>query len=382
MRSPGQNSGQGPKADPPPSGWGWSEYLAALVDEAGTLTAIAWKLIERADKTHGPDASDRIDGTDDVASVERALRRLRSRGQRDGGIWGQRLLRHFGVPRAIEDRLRWMGLYHSPFNDLPLPLCDDQLRLWDHPPISTSRARLWLLLAAASCALRRRDFAKAQTTLDDAQKILQSVGRKSGDGCDSDDAMDVRVDARIEAALAHAYLQSRTDDAAAVNQSLAAAQRDLHSPQLSPDDRACFVARLCDQQAFALNRRADHRAALQLYQALPTDDVHPFASYRRDAGLAYGYLQLGQRDLARQHAQRATQHAGDGGYTRLRVMSLILLSRIDPHSNALPRATAIAQRLGDDELLLRVSRARTAQAKSPPDEPPTTDKTDPAHAAK
>ena len=275
-----------------------------------------------------------------------------------------------------------MGLYHSPFNDLPLPLCDDQLRLWDHPPISTSRARLWLLLAAASCALRRRDFAKAQTTLDDAQKILQSPVRKGSDGCDSGDAMDVRVDARIEAALARAYLQSRTDDAAAVQQSLADAQRDLQSPQLSPDDRACFVARLCDQQAFALNRRADHRAALQLYQSLPTDDVHQFASYRRDAGLAYGYLQMGQRDLARQHAQRATQHAGDGGYTRLRVMSLILLSRIDPHSNALPRATAIAQRLGDDELLLRVSRARTAQAKSPPDEPPTTDKTDPAHAAK
>ena len=376
MRSPGQNSGQGPKADAPPSGWGWSEYLAALVAEAGTLTAIAWKLIERVDKAHGPDG---INGTDDVASVERALRRLRSRGPRDGGIWGQRLLRHFGVPRAIEDRLRWMGLYHSPFNDLPLPLCDDQLRLWDHPPISTSRARLWLRLAAASVALRRRDFAKAQATLDEAQKILQSPVRKGSDGYDSGDAPEIRVDARIEAALARAYLQSRTDDDETVQQSLADAQRDLHSPQLSPDDRACFVARLCDQRAFAMNRRGDHRAALQLYQSLPTDDVHPFASYRRDAGLAYGYLQLGQRDLARQHAQRATQHAGDGGYTRLRVMSLILLSRVDPHSDALSRATAIARRLGDPELLQRVSRARTAQAKSPADEPSMTD---PAHAAK
>jgi hypothetical protein len=142
---PGQKSGQPSEGSDPPAGWGWREYLASLVQEHGTLTAVAWKLLERAE------------GVDDVASVERALRRLRERGQRDGGVWGQRLLRRFGVPRAVEDRLRWMGLYHSPFNDLPLTLCEDQVRLWDQPPISASRARVWLQLASTSvAALSRR----------------------------------------------------------------------------------------------------------------------------------------------------------------------------------------------------------------------------------
>src|SRR5262249_29122459 len=116
---PGHKTGQQTEPTEPladsASGFGWGDYLAWLVAEHGTLTAVSWKLVEHAE---------------DVATIERALRRLRGRGQRDGGIWGQRLLRVFGVPRTIEQRLRWMGLYHSPFNDLPLPLCCDQLRLW------------------------------------------------------------------------------------------------------------------------------------------------------------------------------------------------------------------------------------------------------------
>ena len=49
------------------------------------------------------------------------------------------------------------------------------------------------------------------------------------------------------------------------------------------------------------------------------------------------------------------------GYTRLRVMSLIMLARIEKGVAAqatLARAHAIAVRLDDEELLLRVSRAR------------------------
>lgn len=352
MPRPGQNSGQPSPGDAPPSGWGWAEYLAALVAESGTLSAIAWKLFEAGD------------GSDDVASVERALRRLRERGQRDGGIWGQRLLRRFGVPRRIEDRLRWMGLYHSPFNDLPLALCDDQLRLWDQPPIAASRARVWLVLAAASVALRRREFAQAQAKLDEAARIL---GQPDSDAS-------ARADARIEAALARAYLQSRTASQDHVDASLAVAERELDQATLAAEDRACFVARLCDQRAFALNRRGEHRAALQLFQALPAADVHPFASYRRDAGLAYGHLRLRQPDEARRHAQRASDHAGDGGYTRLRVMSLILLARVQADldrdraaaSATLHRAQAIAQRLGDEELALRVARAAPAPGPAAP----------------
>ncbi|MFY0534527.1 hypothetical protein [Nannocystis pusilla] len=90
----GQDSGQA-------AGFTWGDLLAALIEQHGTLAAVAWKLIEQAPG-------------DDVASIERALRRLRQRGQLDGGVWGQRLLRVFGVPASVESRVRWMGLYHSP----------------------------------------------------------------------------------------------------------------------------------------------------------------------------------------------------------------------------------------------------------------------------
>ena len=56
----GQISGQ--------PGFTWGELVAALVEEHGSLTAVAWKLIEHA-------------SGDDVQSIERALRRLRTRGK-------------------------------------------------------------------------------------------------------------------------------------------------------------------------------------------------------------------------------------------------------------------------------------------------------------
>jgi len=337
-KRPGHNSGQSLRTDETTLCWGWREYLAALVAEHGTLTAVAWKLLERGESP------------DDVASVERGLRRLRERGQRDGGLWGQRLLRRFGVPRAVEDRLRWMGLYHSPFNDLPLSLCEDQLRLWDRPPIAESRARVWLGLGAASVALRRRDFEEARRKLESAEKTLA----KSASDEDSVD------DARIELALSSAYLESRIGTDLQVRQQLEKAAQRLASGTLAPADRACFLARLVDQQAFALNRRGAFAEALALYQSLPTAELHPFASYRREAGLAFGLWKHADQQNALRHARLACQHAGDGGYTRLRVMALLMLARIEGHKEAqqaLLRAAAIATRLGDDELLLRVHRA-------------------------
>ncbi|KIG12946.1 hypothetical protein DB30_00902 [Enhygromyxa salina] len=59
---------------------------------------------------------------EDVASVERGLRRLRDRGNKDGGVWGQRALRCFGLPVEVDDRVRWMGQYHTRFSHLPAPL--------------------------------------------------------------------------------------------------------------------------------------------------------------------------------------------------------------------------------------------------------------------
>ncbi|MBA3548197.1 MAG: hypothetical protein H0T76_17075, partial [Nannocystis sp.] len=164
------------------AGFTWGDLLQALIDEHGTLSAVAWRLIEQAQG-------------DDVASIERALRRLRRRGQLDGGVWGQRLLRVFGVPATVESRVRWMGLYHSPCADLPLPLCIDQLRLWDRPPVSTSRARVWLHLGHASCALRARALDDAAAHLTQATAALTGLA-----GHD---------DARIEAALVGAYVCSQ-----------------------------------------------------------------------------------------------------------------------------------------------------------------------------
>lgn len=336
---PGQKSGQLSEDRGPPAGWGWREYLASLVEEHGTLTAVAWKLLERAEDL------------DDVASVERALRRLRERGQRDGGVWGQRLLRRFGVPRAIEDRLRWMGLYHSPFNDLPLTLCEDQVRLWDQPPISASRARVWLQLASTSVALRRRAFAPARVQL---EAVAQTLAVSGADAARY-------ADASIEAALACAYLESRIGSDPTVDAYLERAEQALDGAELNPGDRACFVARLADQRAFQRNRKGDYQGALALYRQLPAADVHPFASYRRHAGLAFGCLRIGDREAARQHALRACEDAGDGGYTRLRVMSLIMLARVEggpAAAAALARAEAIAVRLGDEELRLRLTRAK------------------------
>jgi hypothetical protein len=304
------------------AGFTWGEYLAALVAEHGTLSAVAWKLA-----TYNPGHGE------DVANIERALRRLRGKGAHDGGSWGQRLLRRFGLPRALEEKLRWMGLYHSPFTDLPLDLCRDQLRLWDRPPVAESRARQWLQLGFASVALRSRNF-------DDAESRLAGVS-PTGD------------DARLELMLCRLYLHSRTGKPVDLDEP----ERLLQTAALDPVDAACFRARLVDHRAYALNREQRHTEALALYQSLPADDVHPFASYRRDAGLAYGWLRS-DRERALLHARRACQHAGDGGYVRLRVMALILLSRLEPPEPILARAQAIAERLGDTELLSRIARRR------------------------
>lgn len=326
-----------------PIGYAWGDYLEALTAEHGTLAAVAWKLVERG-------------LAEDAASVERALRRLRTRGQRDGGLVGGRLLRVFGLPADIDARARWMGLYHTTFGDLPVALCLDQLRLWDRPPISESRSRVWILLGLASTALRRRAFDDARALLDRAAAIAEAPA------------------ARIEHRLAASYLASRLDADAA--RAEAAAQPHLDAARatlaagadLDPSDAACFRARLVDHEAFVANRRGDHAAALALYRTLPAEDTHPFASYRRDAGLAYGLHRRGANAEALALALRACDHAGDGGYVRLRVMGLLMVARIQgaPHNTAaLARAAAIARRLGDPELLLRVERARAPAARCP-----------------
>lgn len=310
--APGQVSGQSELG-----GLSWGELLAALVEAHGTLTAVAWKLVG----THAGD---------DVASIERALRRLRTRGQRDGGRWGQRVLRVFGVPGAIEARVRWMGLYHSPFNDLPVAVCRDQLKLWDRPPIATSRARIWVHLGEAGIALRGRDRATAQGHLDRATRALAAL----------DATYD---DARLELALVTIYA-SRTPAL------LEDAERLL--PGIAEPDRTCFAARIVDHRGYDLNKAGRYAEALALYETI-APDVHPFASYRRDAGRAYATWKLGRAEEAEAIVRGAIDHAGDGGHARLRAMGLIMLSKITGDPAGRVRARAIADRLDDRELAER-----------------------------
>jgi len=168
--------------------------------------------------------------------------------------------------------------------------------------------------------------------------------------------------ARIELALIEGFIASHRGGDVAGALDRAAALLSGATATLADGDRACFVARLADQRAYQLNHAGNYAAALALYEALPAADTHPFASYRRDAGLAYGYHRSGRPSEALELAQRACAHAGDGGYTRLRAMGLIMIAKFGvgvQSTIALGRARAIATRLGDDELLARCDKAAT-----------------------
>ncbi len=316
-------------------GYTWGDYVAQLVSEHGSLAALALRLAELATTP------------DDSASVERALRRLRTRGQQGGGDYGRRLLRAFGLPQTVEARVKWMGVYHSRFSDLPRSLCLDQLRVWDRPPVSESPARVWIALGLAGAALRARDLEAAQV----------QIRRARAAGSNEPAAI-------IEAALVEAYLASKLGEVDRSLGNLAAAHDLLTRGGLAAEEHSCLWARCVDQQAYRMNNPGDGatpdwRGALALYEQLPSGEVHPFVGYRRDAGLAHGYYKLGERAKALALAHAALEHAGDGGYVRLRVMGLGLLARIlgdEAGAAARARALTIAGRLEDEELLGRVER--------------------------
>lgn len=182
-----------------------------------------------------------------------------------------------------------MGQYHSRFTDLPASVTEELLRPWDRPPISESPARIWLLLAHTSLALRRRD---------DPTPLLQQAAR-----------LDEHAEAaaRIELALVQAYVFSRDDPDAAVRALDRAEALILATPStLCADDDACLFARLIDQRAYLLGKPigdgSDSDAALALYQQIPVDGP-AFARYRRENGLGHTRLQLGQCEAALAHAR-------------------------------------------------------------------------------
>ncbi|MFO0759960.1 MAG: hypothetical protein U0359_25975 [Byssovorax sp.] len=326
-RSPGQDPGH---ALPP--GFSWEDYVTWVVEQRGSLAAAAERLA--ALRGH----------VDDLGSIERALRRLRARGQRDGGAWGARALAAFGLPDAVDARLCWMGTYHSRFTDLPLPVCRDLLRLWDRPPLSEPPAsRLWLSLAQASCALRDDDRPGATVHLRRARASLAKAPAK----------------ARIELLLTEAFVASR-DAITEVRPRLDEAEGWLAAVS-EGDDRACLHARWADQRAYELNKgrageRPDHAAAEALYRSIPTEGAPSFALCRRQNGLAYVRWKQGFRDEGVALAREACAHAGDGGHLRMRAMALTMLGRILGGAEgdaARQRAIAIAHELDDEALRLR-----------------------------
>jgi hypothetical protein len=329
--APGQDSGQG-AASPLPAGFSWEDYVAFLVEREGSLAAVAERLVARRGYA------------DDAGSVERALRRLRARGQRDGGTWGARALAAFGLPEAVDARARWMGAYHSRFNDLPLVLCRDLVRLWDRPPVSDAPgARTWLALAHATVLLRAADVEGAAAQL--------SRARASWRGAPAE--------ARAELLLAEAFVASRRAPER-VPALLAEVEPLLHEP-MPAADRACLRARWIDQRAYDLNkqrgdRAPDPAAAEALYRALPAEGAPAFALCRRANGLAYARWKQGFPAEGAAFAREACRHAGDGGHLRLRAMALSMLSRIAPGDEAADakrRALAIAASLDDEQLRLR-----------------------------
>jgi hypothetical protein len=324
---PGHEPGRGSDA-----GFSWEDYVAWLVSLHGSLAGVA----ERLSALRGY--------TEDVATIERALRRLRARGQRDGGSWGARALAAFGLPDALTERTRWMGAYHSRFTDLPLPLCEDLLRLWDRPPVNeVPAARVWLGLASATCALRRDDREGAKTHLERVRALSSKAPAA----------------ARVELGLTFAFIASR-DEPARVGALLDAIE-PLFSLEMPAHDRACLYARWIDQRAYQLNRSSpakspDPAGAEALYRTIPTSGAPPFALCRRANGLAYARWKQGFAEEGALLAREACWHAGDGGHLRLRAMALNMLARIvkgTEREAALARAMAIAADLEDEVLRLR-----------------------------
>jgi hypothetical protein len=335
----------------PSEGFDWAAYVAWLVGRHGTLAAVAEALA--AERGHA----------ETQGNIERALRRLRGRGGRDGGTWGLRVLRRFGVPDDVGSRVRWMGQYHTRFTDLPRALCLELLRPWDRPPVSESPARAWVQLGLASVALRGRERERAHEHLRQAERAADGL-------------------ARLEWLLARSFAISRDEPGEALAR-VEQAEALLAVLPMEPDDRACYRARCVDHHGWHANVvRRDHTAARALYEALP-EHGPPFARVRRDNGLGWSLLRLGDRAGAHACALRAVEAAGDGGSLRLRVMALGLLAATleGPAAAAVrQRAAAIAERLDDEALRVRLERppveagAETTEAgaetiEAPPEDP-------------
>lgn len=310
-----------------PLGCTWQRYLEQLTREHGGWTALTQLLMRRAGTSVGL--------PDDPATIERGLRRLRSRGNAPGGQYGIWLMRYFGVPRPLADTARWMGQYHSRFSDLPLTLREEQLWLWDRPPIAESAAARWIHLGLASVAMRRRD-------LDGARHWLARVTAQGGTGSlEATAGVEARLPAAIvsvEATLLEARLAMDAGQPSLAEEVLGRAQAEVAGLPAG-DDRDCYHARWADQRAYQLiharpapqlGEVARLREAARLYRSINGRSPVAFVRFRRDHGLAYCHWKLGDHERATRHARAAVDHAGDAGLLRFRALAMNLLAHIEP----------------------------------------------------
>lgn len=300
----------------------WARYVEHLSAAHGGRAALVDLLIRRGDSL--------VDLPTDPQTIERAIRRLGTKGNGDGGKYGRWLIRFFGVPEPLRDTAKWMGQYHSRFADLPTSLRHSQLLLWDRPPMCESPVAVWIHLGLASVAMRRNQTDEARTRLDKAR---------------SDDPAAV-----IEASLLAARLAS--DAGHEVDAVLR--ESELRLAAIAPEERADYAARVADQRAYQLLRASPPRIhdAQELYAGITAHT--PFSAFRRSHGLAYCAWKLGEHELARQYARAAAEHAADGGLVRFRVQSLMLLARIsggDEGDALRARAQQMARTLEQEDLL-------------------------------
>jgi hypothetical protein len=328
----------------PPVAFAWAQLVDHLAREAGGLSELSRHLQDVAPASAGL--------SDDPMTVERGLRRLRTRSHAEGNKYGRLLLRCYGLPGSVSAWAKEMGQYHSRSSDLPVALRADQLRLWDRPPVAESLDAVWVHLGLAMLAHRKLDLERTKRRASLAQETLS----------------DARPAAAVELLLLQARLASDidTDDA---NRILADTRSALDR-LTDPGDKACYAARWLDQRAYQANRgwRQDPwrlTAGLALYDQIPEDSPLPFVRFRRAHGRAFCLWKL-RHPGALHVARTAVTHAGDGGFIRFRIMALSLQAHIEPAGPArtalIDRAMGMAASVGDTTFLAQL--ARLAQASS------------------
>jgi tetratricopeptide (TPR) repeat protein len=333
-------------SDKLPAAFTWGEYVRRWADDHGGWTQLADALIRRAGGA--------VEIAQDPQTVERGLRRLAQRAHQSGGQYGRWMLRFFGLLSPVEDLVKWMGQYHTRFSDLPAGLRLEHLTLWNRPPVAESPSACWLLAGIAQVHASRADLAACDQALQRAELLAPRAGSA----------------AEIEIGLLRAQLDTDAGERAAAQDRIAQIEQRIAGGGLHPADDRAYRARIQHLRALHHTRplpgeHADLHRAHALYLAIDEHPYIPFVSFRKYVGLAYCAWQLGNLTEAVQLAERAVEHAGDGGLVRMRVMALNMLSRTlqgDQASSVNQRARRMATLLEDEDLLDRVARCTPAPA--------------------